>query len=79
MQDMPLARYRVRKALDIPLFLFTQEIQIAQLVLTVMCSLSKGENRLNFVTCNSCGSRRSVQAIKTGFSAQIGKRRRMAG
>ncbi|USP78376.1 eukaryotic translation initiation factor 2 subunit beta [Curvularia clavata] len=39
--------------------------------------LSKGENRLNFVTCNSCGSRRSVQAIKTGFSAQIGKRRRM--
>ncbi|RII04884.1 eukaryotic translation initiation factor 2 subunit beta [Alternaria sp. MG1] len=41
--------------------------------------LSKGENRLNFVTCNSCGSRRSVQAIKTGFSAQIGKRRRMVG
>jgi translation initiation factor 2 subunit 2 len=40
-------------------------------------SLSKGENRLSFVTCNSCGSRRSVQAIKTGFSAQIGKRRRM--
>lgn len=39
--------------------------------------LSKGENRLSFVTCNSCGSRRSVQAIKTGFSAQIGKRRRM--
>jgi len=41
--------------------------------------LSKGENRLNFVTCNSCGSRRSVQAIKTGFSAQIGKRKRMQG
>jgi len=41
--------------------------------------LSKGENRLNFVTCNSCGSRRSVQAIKTGFSAQIGKRRRQVG
>ncbi|KAF2030614.1 hypothetical protein EK21DRAFT_100297 [Setomelanomma holmii] len=41
--------------------------------------LSKGENRLNFVTCNSCGSRRSVQAIKTGFFAQIGKRRRQVG
>ena len=41
--------------------------------------LSKGENRLKFVTCNSCGSRRSVQAIKTGFSAQIGKRRRQVG
>lgn len=39
--------------------------------------LSKGENRLSFVTCNSCGSRRSVAPIKTGFSAQIGKRRKM--
>ncbi|CAI6333820.1 unnamed protein product [Periconia digitata] len=38
--------------------------------------LTKGENRLYFVTCNSCGSRRSVTAIKTGFSAQVGKRRR---
>ena len=39
--------------------------------------LSKGENRLYFLTCNSCGSRRSVTAIKTGFSAQVGKRRKM--
>jgi translation initiation factor 2 subunit 2 len=39
--------------------------------------LSKGENRLYFVTCNNCGSRRSVTAIKTGFSAQVGKRRKM--
>jgi len=39
--------------------------------------LSKGENRLYFITCNSCGSRRSVQAIKTAFSAQVGKRRKM--
>jgi len=41
--------------------------------------LSKGENRLYFVTCNSCGSRRSVTAIKSGFTAQVGKRKRMAG
>ncbi|KAL2352322.1 domain found in IF2B/IF5-domain-containing protein [Cryomyces antarcticus] len=41
--------------------------------------LNKGENRLYFVTCNSCGSRRSVTAIKTGFSAQVGKRRRQQG
>nr|POE56269.1 putative eukaryotic translation initiation factor 2 subunit beta [Quercus suber] len=41
--------------------------------------LNKGENRLYFVTCNSCGSRRSVTAIKTGFSAQVGKRKRMVG
>lgn len=39
--------------------------------------LSKGENRLNFITCNHCGSRRSVTAIKTGFSAQVGKRKKM--
>lgn len=38
--------------------------------------LSKGENRLYFITCNSCGSRRSVTAIKTGYSAQVGKRKR---
>jgi len=41
--------------------------------------LNKGENRLYFVTCNSCGSRRSVTAIKSGFSAQIGKRKRQQG
>merc|ERR1712230_256693 len=41
--------------------------------------LNKGENRLYFVTCNSCGSRRSVTAIKSGFTAQVGKRKRMQG
>jgi translation initiation factor 2 subunit 2 len=41
--------------------------------------LNKGENRLYFVTCNSCGSRRSVTGIKTGFTAQIGKRKRQQG
>jgi len=32
------------------------------------------ENRIFFVACESCGSRRSVNAIKTGFKAQVGKR-----
>lgn len=41
--------------------------------------LNKGENRLYFITCNNCASRRSVTAIKTGFSAQIGKRKKMQG
>lgn len=41
--------------------------------------LNKGENRLYFVTCNSCGSRRSVTAIKSGFTAQVGKRKRLNG
>ena len=36
------------------------------------------ENRLYFMTCESCGSKRSVSAIKTGFQAQIGKRKKKA-
>ncbi|KAI5295401.1 hypothetical protein KEM52_001505 [Ascosphaera acerosa] len=39
--------------------------------------LTKGENRLHFVTCNSCGSRRSVAAIKYGFRGQVGRRKRV--
>ena len=41
--------------------------------------LIKGEARLNYLQCNSCSSRRSVIAIKSGFSAQIGKRKRQQG
>ena len=33
------------------------------------------ENRLYFVQCQSCGSTRSVSAIKTGFVAQIGRKK----
>ena len=32
------------------------------------------ENRIFFMACESCGSRRSVNTIKTGFQAQVGKR-----
>ena len=32
------------------------------------------ENRLFFLQCESCGSSRTVSAIKTGFMAQTGKR-----
>ncbi|PGG96122.1 hypothetical protein AJ79_09719 [Helicocarpus griseus UAMH5409] len=41
--------------------------------------LNKGENRLYFVTCNSCGSRRAVTAIKTGFRSQVGRRKKQQG
>eukprot|EP01113_Clastostelium_recurvatum_P000604 TRINITY_DN1027_c0_g1_i1.p1 TRINITY_DN1027_c0_g1~~TRINITY_DN1027_c0_g1_i1.p1 ORF type:complete len:297 (+),score=95.71 TRINITY_DN1027_c0_g1_i1:75-893(+) len=34
------------------------------------------ENRLYFLQCEACGSRRSVNAIKKGFEAQIGKRKK---
>ncbi|KCV69937.1 hypothetical protein H696_03402 [Fonticula alba] len=37
--------------------------------------LSK-DNRLQFIQCDACNSRRSVATIKTGFSAQVGRRRR---
>lgn len=33
-------------------------------------------NRLHFLSCNSCGSTRSVSSIKAGFQAQIGKRKK---
>lgn len=36
------------------------------------------ENRIFFVECNSCGSRRSVNAIKSGFQAQVGRRKKTA-
>ncbi|KAG8919338.1 hypothetical protein FRC02_001725 [Tulasnella sp. 418] len=36
------------------------------------------ENRLYFMSCESCGSRRSVSAIKTGFQAQVGRRKAQA-
>ncbi|KZS96859.1 hypothetical protein SISNIDRAFT_547558 [Sistotremastrum niveocremeum HHB9708] len=32
------------------------------------------ENRIYFMACESCGSRRSVSAIKSGFQAQVGRR-----
>jgi translation initiation factor 2 subunit 2 len=32
------------------------------------------ENRLFFLQCEACGSKRTVSAIKTGFMAQTGKR-----
>jgi len=32
------------------------------------------ETRIFFITCESCGSKRSVNAIKSGFQAQVGKR-----
>lgn len=35
------------------------------------------ENRIYFMTCEACGSQRSVSAIKSGFQAQTGKRSKM--
>ncbi|KAH8928645.1 hypothetical protein BT69DRAFT_1212529 [Atractiella rhizophila] len=37
-------------------------------------TLLEKDNRLFFVSCQTCNSRRSVTAIKTGYQAQIGKR-----
>ncbi|KAI0826020.1 domain found in IF2B/IF5-domain-containing protein [Irpex lacteus] len=51
---------------------------ITEYVACKMCkshdTLLTKENRIFFVSCESCGSRRSVNAIKTGFQAQVGKR-----
>ncbi|CAN3374706.1 hypothetical protein DIURU_002313 [Diutina rugosa] len=37
----------------------------------------ESSNRLHFLSCKACGSTRSVTSIKTGFQAQIGRRKRM--
>ncbi|KAG7191790.1 translation initiation factor eIF-2 beta subunit [Scheffersomyces spartinae] len=34
-------------------------------------------NRLHFLSCKVCGSTRSVSSIKTGFQAQVGRRKRV--
>jgi translation initiation factor 2 subunit 2 len=34
------------------------------------------ENRIFFMSCESCGSRRSVNTIKSGFQAQVGRRKK---
>jgi len=51
---------------------------IAEYVMCKTCksaeSVLQKENRLYFVTCQSCGSKRSVSTVKTGFVAQTGKR-----
>ena len=36
--------------------------------------LTRGENRLYFIECDNCHSKRSVAAVKTGFQAQVGRR-----
>lgn len=34
-------------------------------------------NRLHFLSCKACGSTRSVSSIKTGFQAQVGRRKKL--
>lgn len=41
-------------------------------------TLSK-DNRLHFLTCSECHSKRTVQPIKRGYEAQIGKRKKTEG
>lgn len=45
--------------------------------LTNTTLVRENANRLSFLVCNSCGSRRSVSSIKTGFQAHVGRRKRM--
>ncbi|KAG5653185.1 hypothetical protein H0H81_001902 [Sphagnurus paluster] len=51
---------------------------IVEYVTCKMCkspdTLLTKENRIFFMACEACGSRRSVSGINKGFSAQVGKR-----
>ena len=57
---------------------FPQQQQTVEYVTCKTCkspdTLLTKENRIFFMACESCGSRRSVNAIKSGFQAQVGKR-----
>merc|ERR1712137_192679 len=39
-------------------------------------TILKKENRLYFIQCQTCGATKTVQAIRTGFVAQVTKRRK---
>ncbi|ODV91901.1 hypothetical protein CANCADRAFT_21391 [Tortispora caseinolytica NRRL Y-17796] len=64
-----------QKQLEMVLRRYIVEYVTCKTCKSVNTKLSK-ENRLYFVECQSCGSRRSVQGIKTGFHAQVGRRKR---
>ncbi|KAI9433028.1 domain found in IF2B/IF5-domain-containing protein [Lactarius indigo] len=53
-----------------------QQKQIENVLRRYIDTLLTKENRIFFMACESCGSRRSVNAVKTGFQAQVGKRSR---
>jgi len=56
---------------------YIQEYVSCKTCRSLNTELAKGENRLWYITCQSCGSRRTVPAINRGFSALVGKRKRM--
>ncbi|KAG6906064.1 hypothetical protein DXG01_016066 [Tephrocybe rancida] len=51
-----------------------QQKQVENVLRRYIDTLLTKENRIFFMACESCGSRRSVNAIKSGFQAQVGKR-----
>ena len=54
----------------------THELVLVEYVTCKTCkspdTLLTKENRIFFMACETCGSRRSVNPIKTGFQAQLG-------
>jgi len=58
---------------------YIQEYVSCKTCRSLNTEIAKGENRLWYITCQSCGSRRTVPAIKTGVVVQVGKRKRAQG
>jgi translation initiation factor 2 subunit 2 len=58
--------------------LYLHDVDAVEYVTCKTCkshdTLLTKENRIFFMSCESCGSRRSVNPIKSGFQAQVGKR-----
>ena len=71
----------LRRYIGKSIFALLKDYKLIQAVEYVTCKTCKSpdtlltkENRIFFMSCESCGSRRSVNAIKSGFQAQVGKR-----
>ena len=63
------------KDIEVIIRRYTKEYVACASCKSFKTTLSK-DNRLHFLTCEECHSRRTVQPIKRGFEAQVGKRKK---
>jgi len=68
----------VQKHLEVIIRHYIKEYVACASCKSFKTTLSK-DNRLHFLTCNECHSKRTVQPIKRGYEAQIGKRKKTEG
>ncbi len=67
-------KYRQQKQMETVLLKYIEEYVTCKTCKSRDTNLAK-ENRLSFLVCEACGSKRTVTAIKQGFRAQTEKRK----